>query len=111
MNTTIKEVKCKLPSMNVRATGRTTRIANAIIDQLFTTGVARIKDHYNSRESTYRLIDIVMRRLVSEHGIVMHPNDDGRPFVAQQIISGMGGAMGGQEVSLVLLMRVPNYEK
>jgi len=51
-----------------RRTGRSTRIVDASIQQLFLTGEVIIRDHYNRREVHQRLANIMKRRLDMEHG-------------------------------------------
>lgn len=51
-----------------RATGRTTRLADAFIQELFKTGHTKIYDHYNSRQAHFRLFNIICQRLELEHG-------------------------------------------
>ena len=55
-----------------RATGRTTRLADAFIQELFKTGHIKIIDHYNSRDAHKRLFNIICRRLELEHGNQHH---------------------------------------
>lgn len=52
-----------------RATGRTTRKADSIIQQLFKNPDKWITvvDHYDSRQASKRLVDIIKRRLKIEH--------------------------------------------
>ena len=51
-----------------RRSGRTTRRADYIIQELYTIGEATIRDHHNRIESHHRLANIVKRRLDMEHG-------------------------------------------
>lgn len=55
-----------------RATGRTTRLADAYIQELFKTGNIKIYDHHNSQQSHKRLSKIIWRRLEIEHGDCIH---------------------------------------
>jgi hypothetical protein len=51
-----------------RRSGRTTRIVDRLIQQLYTTGEACAYDHHNSSESDKRVAKLMMRRLYHEHG-------------------------------------------
>jgi len=51
-----------------RRTGRSTRIVDAAIQQLFPIGDVFIRDHYDRREGHQRLASIMKRRLDTEHG-------------------------------------------
>ena len=53
--------------MDERRSGRTTRIVNEIIEELFKNGEAICEDHYNSSDSNRMLSKLVWRRLNSEH--------------------------------------------
>lgn len=50
-----------------RRSGRTTRLVDKAIQDLFTTGMARIVDHYPSHLADKQLLYLVMRRLELEH--------------------------------------------
>lgn len=50
-----------------RASGRTTRLADMYIQLLFSTGRISVKDHYDSRQMSRYLLDIIVRRLQMEH--------------------------------------------
>ncbi len=62
---------------NFRRTGRTTKIVDKIIDELFKNGEAICKDHYDSYESHKRVAGIVWTRLLSEHNqqCIIHYDD------------------------------------
>lgn len=51
-----------------RRTGRTTRIIDHSIQELFKTGECTVYDHYNKWESRMRVAKIMKRRLDAEHG-------------------------------------------
>lgn len=52
----------------MRRSGRTTRLADNCIQELFTKGYTICRDHYTESELPSRLLfDIVVRRLNSEH--------------------------------------------
>ena len=50
-----------------RSTGRTIRIVDKLIQELFTKGWCVCKDHYDTPESSRLLADKVLRRLTYEH--------------------------------------------
>ncbi len=53
----------------LRCSGRTTRLADAYIQLLFTTGEIHVKDHHSKgMKSSLRLRDIILHRLSMEHG-------------------------------------------
>lgn len=58
-----------IPDLGFRRSGRTTRIADAIIQRLFTEGKSEYKDHHYSEASQDYLLDIVIKRLFNEHQI------------------------------------------
>lgn len=51
----------------IRRSGRTTRLADQYIQQLFEFGEVKIKDHTNNRVSNENLFNIVKDRLRYEH--------------------------------------------
>jgi hypothetical protein len=51
----------------LRATGRTTRIIDNLIQELFTTGKCTCIDHYDTPESSRFLAEKVVRRMTYEH--------------------------------------------
>ena len=51
-----------------RRSGRTTRIVDKLIQQLYTTGEAIARDHDNRAESHRRIATLMKRRLELEHG-------------------------------------------
>ena len=52
-----------------RSTGRTTRIIDKCIQQLFQTGECTIIDHSGQRHSNWLIMDRIVRRLMIEHEI------------------------------------------
>jgi len=50
-----------------RQSGRTTRLADKSIQELFTTGRTTFKDHHGTVDQDQRLGDIVRKRIVAEH--------------------------------------------
>lgn len=50
-----------------KASGRTTRLADAYIQLLFTTGSIKVVDHHYSSRVPLYLMDTIIRRLKSEH--------------------------------------------
>lgn len=50
-----------------RRTGRTTRMADACIQELFKQGYTVIRDHHGTRESHRMLFSIIEKRLKIEH--------------------------------------------
>lgn len=56
--------------MENRGTGRTTRLADKAIQDLFTDGFCIVQDHYNEDRVYSRfLMDIILARLEAEHHI------------------------------------------
>ena len=54
--------------IEIRRTGRTTRIANEYIETLFKNGeINDIKDHFDNVKSHQHLFHIIVKRLYSEH--------------------------------------------
>ena len=53
--------------MNLRRSGRTTRIVDNLIQELFTIGSIEFKDHYYSDLSKERVGKIIRERLYLEH--------------------------------------------
>ncbi len=51
----------------MRRLGITTRMADDCIQELFKTGKTEVRDHWYTRESSIRLMDIIIRRLNYEH--------------------------------------------
>lgn len=56
-----------LPYVNSRMTGRTTRLADAYVQLLFTTGRIKVADHYQAQKNSDYLMRIVIKRLQIEH--------------------------------------------
>jgi hypothetical protein len=52
-----------------RQTGRTTRIIDKCIQELFQAGECTIMDHSGQRHSNWMIMDRVVRRLMMEHEI------------------------------------------
>jgi hypothetical protein len=52
-----------------RATGRTTRLVDMYVQDLFKVGFISVQDHHNEPHSHYRLADMVCDRVVYEHRI------------------------------------------
>lgn len=52
---------------NGRQTGKTTRLADEYIQELFTTGHIKIKDHMGMQDCHDRLFRIIHKRLRNEH--------------------------------------------
>ena len=50
-----------------RASGRTTRLIDKYIQELFTKKEVVIKDHYRNAQADYFLSERVLRRLALEH--------------------------------------------
>lgn len=51
----------------VRNSGRTTRIADQLIQELFANGEITVQDHYNQDSAHYYLLRVIVRRLEFEH--------------------------------------------
>ena len=59
-----------ISNLSLRRSGRTTRLADEGIQNLFKYGECYIKDHYQKNYlATINLYNIIMNRLVQEHGI------------------------------------------
>jgi len=50
-----------------RKTGRTTRLADIYIQELFNRGEIYVIDHHPTRQASKYLVDIILRRLEFEH--------------------------------------------
>lgn len=67
---------CYNNSNKYKATGRTTRLADDYIQQLF-KNIGKwvlVVDHFPIRKATEGLVDIIANRLISEHNIVIEIN-------------------------------------
>jgi hypothetical protein len=53
----------------LRASGRTTRLVDEQIQELFTNGCVLVIDHYPTREAARMVFDKVLRRLDFEHSL------------------------------------------
>jgi len=51
----------------LRRTGRTTRIVDQCIQELFTEGQVECRDHFGDEQSNATVCDMVKRRLINEH--------------------------------------------
>lgn len=51
----------------MRRTGKTTRIVDRCIQELFTNGLTYVYDEDRGVETTHRVMDIFKRRLILEH--------------------------------------------
>ncbi len=51
----------------LRGSGRTTRLADSFIQELFTNGQIEVKDHHESPHASQALIDVICGRLDYEH--------------------------------------------
>lgn len=56
--------------LHLRGTGRTTRLIDRYIQELFTEGYIIVKDHYNSLDADRFLTERILKRLKSEHPYV-----------------------------------------
>lgn len=52
-----------------RRTGRTTRLVDSFINELFTQGQVKVYDHHPLNHSSLMVLKMVLKRLKSEHGI------------------------------------------
>ena len=52
----------------MRRNGTTTRIIDACVQELFKTGKTTVIDHYPTREASVRAFEILIDRLMREHG-------------------------------------------
>lgn len=55
------------PNTSVRRSGRTTKMADAYIQELFDKGIVIIRDHFNNINAHEGLFYIVINRLKTEH--------------------------------------------
>jgi len=55
----------------LRASGRTTRIANRLIEDLFTKGFIRVEDHWDNPNAHRELFERTLERLSNEHPGIM----------------------------------------
>lgn len=53
-----------------RRTGRTTRLVDNCVQDFFDNGFCFTKDHWGTKDSNRRLMEIVLRRLYLEHNII-----------------------------------------
>lgn len=51
----------------MRQNGKTTRIADFLIQQLFEYGEIKIKNHNGNKKGDYELFEIIKQRLKNEH--------------------------------------------
>lgn len=72
-----------LEENNDRATGRTTRLVDSYIQELFNNkgSYIDIKDHYNSREADRILVNKIEKRLQSEHRVIYTIKEKDRSFI------------------------------
>lgn len=77
--------QCNLIELRARATGRTTRIVDEIIQRLFNNPDSWIEvfDHWNDRRSHRFLVDRIKGRLNAEHhaDIIARDAEDGGYFI------------------------------
>ena len=59
----------------MRRTGRSTRLVDKYIQELFTTGLAVVLDHHHSNEADYDLLNRVAKRMSIEHSHVLFVTD------------------------------------
>ena len=71
-----------LEENNDRGTGRTTRLIDSYIQELFNNKGSHIdiKDHYNSREADRILVNKIEKRLQSEHFVTYTIKEKVRGF-------------------------------
>lgn len=70
LTVTFSKVKpIQLPSESGRRTGRTTRLVDSFINELFTQGQVKVYDHHPLNHSSLMVLKMVLKRLKSEHGI------------------------------------------
>ena len=51
----------------IRHSGRTTRLADHFIQELFTKGEVQVRDHWDEPRAHHYLVHIIVRRLEFEH--------------------------------------------
>lgn len=56
-----------IEELTVRGTGRTTRLVDQAIQDLFTKGVVLVKDHFDDRQADRYLTERIKKRLDYEH--------------------------------------------
>lgn len=66
-----------------RGSGRTTRIIDKLIQRFFEEGETHVYDHYDTRQSNERVMQIMLERLEREHNITRDMLDinRGRLFI------------------------------
>lgn len=66
--TTEQEVQVRYEiETGLRNSGRTTRMADQLIQELFTNGEITVQDHYNQDSAHHYLLRVIVRRLEFEH--------------------------------------------
>ena len=86
----------------VRSSGRTTRQADAIIQQLFVNGSAEVLDHHGTLDASNRLKCIVTKRLLEEHGIGLTA---GKQYGDLSIVSKFRSRVGCDPIITLHLMK------
>ena len=72
----------KMVVADLRATGRTTRIIDRLVQELFETGSCKIADHHPTHEADRYLLHRLMGRLEAEHHLrAAKPERPGIPFI------------------------------
>lgn len=61
-----KEIPFWIPG---RKMGNTTRLIDSFVQDFFISGKCEVRDHYASRESNKRVMQLVLLRLKNEHNI------------------------------------------
>ena len=61
-----KEIPFLIPG---RRMGNTTRLIDSFVQDFFISGKCEVTDHYGSRESNKRVMQLVLLRLKNEHNI------------------------------------------
>ena len=95
----------------LRRSGRTTRLADQLVQEFFNTGVAWCIDHYsgNHKEMNVRLHRIVFDRLVNEHQISTSGKNKVRTSAADSLI--IDPANPKHEATLFEIQKVMNEYK
>ena len=63
-----------------RRSGRTTRLVNEAIDELYEKGSVELKDHYDSPIATINLLRKVLYRLHNEHSHMNYSHEGNKVF-------------------------------
>lgn len=83
------ELKFLLSDLKHRKTGRTTRLVDMYIQDLFNRRGEWVKifDHFRGRQASEMLVRLIQRRLMNEHGITNNDLEFDRGKCALRLVS------------------------